>query len=350
MHAISQSDMATPSSLGQITRSKTPVTLLVAASGFMVLGTLFLGLAHALLGTKTLSASQGLLTAGGWLEVVATIGGLGAVCVVGWYRIVAQDWSGLTEFAAAALSSLLVTIGFVVAASALPRHSESGWIVAAVGLGGWMLLALVNAGRCSIQEQAAPVGRQSDLWLSATAGLLALAVATGLPSPSTPGQALPIAEDAVFVVAWVVLALTIDIARHRGYLGGRGEATLVVGLAVLAAGFLTGAVANGFVFSSSATLTTYRVGLSVPEFVQALGWAVVAFAAFQRLAQLKLDTGVGFGAFLPGGYDVGSAPTGPLAYQPNHPMGERMAPSEHCGVPLPPEAIFCPRCGQRVKW
>jgi hypothetical protein len=161
---------------------------------------------------------------------------------------------------------------------------------------------------------------------------------------------LPIAEDAVFVVAWVVLALTIDIARHRGYLGGRGEATLVVGLAVLAAGFLTGAVANGFVFSSSATLTTYRVGLSVPEFVQTLGWAVVAFAAFQRLAQLKLDVGVELGAFLPGGYDAGSAPTGPMAYQPNHPIGQQLVPPEHCGVPLPPEAAFCPRCGARVKW
>jgi hypothetical protein len=349
VHAISQSDIATPSSLGQITRSKTPVTLLLAASAFMVLGTLFLGLAHALLGTKTLSASQGLLTAGGWLEVVAAIGGLAAVCVVGWYLIVRQDWGGVAEFAAAATSSLLVAIGFVVAASALPRHSQSGWIVAAVGVGGWMLLALVNAGRCSIQEQAAPVGRQSDLWLSATAGLLALAVATGLPSPSGPGQALPIAEDAVFVVAWVVLGLTVDIARHRGYLGGRGEAMLVVGLSVLAAGYLVGAVANGFVFSSSATLTTFRVGLSVPEFVQALGWAVVAFAAFQRLAQLKLGAGAGFVAFPQGGYGGGLAAGRPPQAQPA-PRPGGPAALEHCGVLLPLGAIFCPQCGARVKW
>jgi hypothetical protein len=268
---------------------------------------------------------------------------------VGWYLIVRQDWGGVAEFAAAATSSLLVAIGFVVAASALPRHSQSGWIVAAVGVGGWMLLALVNAGRCSIQEQAAPVGRQSDLWLSATAGLLALAVATGLPSPSGPGQALPIAEDAVFVVAWVVLGLTVDIARHRGYLGGRGEAMLVVGLSVLAAGYLVGAVANGFVFSSSATLTTFRVGLSVPEFVQALGWAVVAFAAFQRLAQLKLGAGAGFVAFPQGGYGGGLAAGRPPQAQPA-PRPGGPAALEHCGVLLPLGAIFCPQCGARVKW
>lgn len=342
--------MAARSSLGQITRSRVAVTLLMVAGGFMVLGNVLVGLAYVLLHLSTLSTSENLLRAGTWLEVAATASGLVAVCAAGWRLVVRPDWRSIVEFAAAALSSLLVFIGFLVAALALPSNSRAAWIVAATGLGGWMLLALANAARRSFQEQTAPVGRQSDLWLAAAVGLLALAVATALPSPSRTGNTLAIAQNAVFALAWIVLALSVDLGRQRRHLGGRAGATLVAGLVVLAAGSVAGAVAWGFVFTSSATLTTLRIGLSLTNFVHALGWTVVAFAALQRLVELKEGVGAEPRAFMDDRYAPGPIATEPFTSRPARPgAAQRLAPCEHCGDPLPSGAAFCPRCGQPVE-
>lgn len=357
--AITRTDVADRSSLGEMTRSRVPVALLMAGSGLMALGNLLMGLAYLLLHLHSVSTSVALLTAGGWLAVAATVGGLLAVFVVGWRLIVRQDWRSSAEVGAAAVSSMLVVIGFLIAAIALPDDSHAGWIVAAVGLGGWMLLALANAGRRSIHEQQAPVGRQSDLWLAATVGLLALAVATALPSPSEQNKALPIAENVVSVVAWLVLAITIDVARQRRHVRGRGGATLVVGLVVMAAGSVVGAVASGFVYSASATFDHIRIGASLPNFVHALGWAVLAFAAFQRLAELSLGGEARSDAVSQGRSEHGLVAAEPSRSELDHPTpdrptperqtAERLAPCEHCGSPLPPEAAFCPGCGRPVE-
>lgn len=350
MSTISQPDVAVWSSLGQITRSKLPVILLIAASGFMVLGNVLRGLAYVLVSLRTLSTFENLYTAGAWLEMAATTCGLVAVAAAAWHLMVRQDWRGIAEFAAAAVSSLLVVIGLLLAASALPRDSRAGWIVVAIGLGGWMLLALANAARRSIDEQRSSLGRQSDLWLAATFGLLALAVATALPSPSGTGKVLPIAENAVFVVGWLVLALTVDLARQRRYLGSQGVATLVAGLVVLAAGSVAGAVASGFVYASSASLTTLRIGYSLPNFVHALGWTLVAFAAFQQLFRLEPGVGPDSRAFPDDRYAPGTTAVQPSMPEPDQPTrAQRTASCEHCGGPLPPGAAFCPHCGQAAE-
>ena len=156
-NVTSRSDLPAQSPVGQITGSKAPVTLLITASGFLVLGSVLAGLAHALLATTSSSSSESLLTAGAWLMFVAAAGALAAVCAAGWRLIVEQSWLGVAVLAPVAVSSLLVAIGFLVAASALPHsNGESGLVVAAIGLGGLMLQALVNAARCSIQEQRRP--------------------------------------------------------------------------------------------------------------------------------------------------------------------------------------------------
>ena len=272
-------------------RSSRAVLLLVAAAGFSSVAAGLAGLAYLLLSYRTVGAFEGLATASEWVGFVALGVGLAAVATTFWAAVVTGRWQRCVELGGAAVASLLIAIGSLVTAASGPAGSGAGSVVVAVGVGGWMALCLVTAGRRSIAEQRKGARRCSDLWLVATGGLLVLAVATGLPSAAAGDQALAVAGSVLALLAYASIAAALELAGRRGDIASPRLRLLVVGLLVVAGSYLVGAVADGFVFAPSAGLGADRVGLSVPELLQAGGWAVVALAAFGRLADLLPSPG-----------------------------------------------------------
>lgn len=358
--------------------------LLVVAAAALAIGAVLAALAYAVLTANTVRQYRDLGTAADWLLFVGTGTGLAAVAVTAWDISIKRGWQQAGEVFGAAAASLLVAIGTLVVAANAPDGSNAGSVVSAVGIGGWAVLTLIAAARRSIAEQSGTPARQSDLWLIATGALVVLAVAVGLPSPSGRGRALPIAESVLFLVAFAVLAATLHTAAGRGFFTSPCLRILNFGLAGLAVSHLAEAISSGFVFAPSAGLTTLRVGLSIPAFLESIAWTVVTFAAFRRFADLSVAAGSvpaspsQASAPNPAETRAGSGwvfrhrrPTSPPTPppwasptpHPNVPAGEQppdptvpipqQPPTEqmasHCGTDLPAGAAFCPRCGQPVS-
>lgn len=167
--------------------------LLVIAAVLYGLGVALGGTAYAILSVRTLNSSRNLATASSWLAFVAVLGALAAIGSVAWTRAFRTGSGAVLDLGAAPAATLLIVIGALMSGLSAPGGSDGGSVVAAVGVGGWMTLTLVVAARHAIREQNAGPERQSDLWLGATAALLVLAIATGLPAPSLRSRALPMA-------------------------------------------------------------------------------------------------------------------------------------------------------------
>lgn len=365
--------------------------LLVVAAAALGVGAALAGLAYAILTLNTVRQYRDLGTAADWLLFVGTGTGLAAVSVTAWDISIQRGWQQAGELFGAVAASLVVAIGTLVVAANAPGGSNAGSVVSAVGIGGWAVLTLIAAARRSIAEQSGAPGRQSDLWLIATGALVVLAVAVGLPSPSARGRALPIAESVLFLVAFAVLAATLHAAAGRGFFTSRRLRILNLGLAGLAVSHLAAAISSGFVFGPSAGLTTVRVGLSIPAFLEAIAWAIVTLAAFRRFADLSIaagpiltspspawspntptETRAGSGWVFrprrptpppapppwaspppPPNTLTGEQPPDPTVPIPEQPPTEQVPAAgpvaSHCGVQLPAGAAFCPRCGQPVS-
>jgi hypothetical protein len=121
----------------------------------------------------------------------------------------------------------------------------------------------------------------------------------------------PIADSVIFLVGFGLLNVSLTLARQRGCVKGGGLATLSAGLVAAAAASVVAAVGYGIVYAPARTLTTVRVGLSVPQFAQVVAWVLLAVAAFQRLAELSVGPVPGSGSSA--GNSYGQSPYGPPA-------------------------------------
>jgi hypothetical protein len=279
--------------LEHIIKSLRPMALLVAGAVIFVFGTAFVLASDATLPSSS-GASSDLAQAGHWLQFLAAVGLLGAVCVAGWEVIVRSDWAAGAEIAAAALGTLLFMIG-LAAFAASNGSSPSAAVTEAVGIGVWALLVLSRAARASLAEQG-PVhgavqearsalpggGRQADLWLAAAIGLFALAIGYGFTSAASsrgPG----IAAGLLQAVGVAALAGALAVARTRQLLRSRPVPVILAGLALLAVSFLAYAVVAGLAF---ATLTALGVGLSIVTAVELAAVAALGLAAWTRVREL----------------------------------------------------------------
>ena len=283
--------------LEHIIKSLRPMALLVAGAVVFVFGTAFVLASDATLPSSS-SASSDLAQAGHWLQFLAAVALLGAVCVAGWEVIVRSDWAAGAEIAAAALGTLLFMIG-LAAFAASNGASPSAAVTEAVGIGVWALLVLSRAARASLAEQG-PVNsavqetrsvlpggggqgrRQADLWLAAAIGLFALAIGYGFTSAASsrgPG----IAAGLIQAVGVAALAGAVAVARTRKMLQSRPVPVILVGLALLAISFLAYAVVAGLAF---ATLTALGVGLSIVTAVELGAVAALGLAAWTRVREL----------------------------------------------------------------
>jgi hypothetical protein len=277
--------------LERIIRSLTPTALLVAGAVVFVLGTGFLLASDATLASSTPGASGDLAQAGRWLQFVAWACLLGAVCTAGWEAIVHSEWAAGAEIAAAALGTLLLTVG-LAADAASNGSSPAAAVTGAVGIGIWALLVLSRAARVSLGEQgtassATPGGlnvpkRQADLWLAAAIGLFALAIGYGLTSAAGSAGA-GVAGGLLEAIGVAVLAGSVAVARSRQMLTSRLVLSALTGLALLAISFLAYAVVAGLNFG---TLTAVGAGLTVVTAVELAAVIALGLAAWTRVREL----------------------------------------------------------------
>ena len=293
-----------------IIKSLKPVALFVAGAVVFVLGTAFLIASDATLSPSSLGASNDLAQAGRWLQFLAGACVLGAVCTAGWELVLRSEWAASAEVAAAAVGTLLLTIG-LLASAASNGSGPAASVIGAVGIGIWALLVLSRAARVSLAEQgptqgavpgtaqgaaqgAAPGmqttvpgiqggrGRQADLWLAAAIGLFILAIGYGFTSAASsrgPGIAAGLLEAAgVAALAWSVAA-----ARSRGLLHSRPVSSALTGLGLLAVSFLAAAVVAGLAFG---TLSAMGTGLAVVTAVELAGVVALGLAAWTRVREL----------------------------------------------------------------
>jgi hypothetical protein len=283
-----------------ITKSLTPVALLVAAAVVFVLGTAFLLASDATL-SSSVGASSDLAQAGRWIQFLAGAAAMAAVCTAGWEVVVRSEWAAGAELAAAALGTLLLMIG-LLAAAASNGSSTAGPVTSAVGIGIWALLVLSRAARASLAEGGparAPVqgssapgghgghgghggpGHQADLWLVAAVGLFVLAIGYGFTSAASEGAG--IAAGILQAVGVGVLAGAMASARSRGLLRAHPVPSVIAGLVIVAVSFLAAAIVAGLSFS---TLTALGAGLTVVTAVQLAGVVVLGLAAWTRVREL----------------------------------------------------------------
>jgi hypothetical protein len=277
--------------LERIIRSLTPTALLVAGAVVFVLGTGFLLASDATLASSTPGASGDLAQAGRWLQFVAWACLLGAVCTAGWEAIVHSEWAAGAEIAAAALGTLLLTVG-LAAYAASNGSSPAAAVTGAVGIGIWALLVLSRAARVSLGEQgtaysATPGGlnvpkRQADLWLAAAIGLFALAIGYGLTSAAGSAGA-GVAGGLLEAIGVAVLAGSVTVTRSRQMLTSRLVLSALTGLALLAISFLAYAVVEGLNFG---TLTAVGAGLTVVTAVELAAVIALGLAAWTRVREL----------------------------------------------------------------
>ena len=322
------------------------MALAVVLAILWALGSILGVIAYAVLDQQTLGTTRNLLIGMAWLRFSGGAAGLIATCSVTWQMVLRQRWSDLWEIAAASLSTLLIVIGLLVDASAAPGHSAPADVVAAVGIGGWMILALVRAARCSLVEQSNPdLPRQARLWLAASGGLLAIASAIGLPAPSLQQAALAVTQSVIALAGILILVVTLMVTADRGWIRSRHFPTLAIGLWVLGAAYLARAIAFGLVLGPSATLLGIRVGVAIPMAMEAAAWLIVAAAAFGKTNELSATParggGVGAGPGAPG------APPPGWYSSPDHPESERWWDGAlWAGLPRPTTARRTPPHGK----
>ena len=281
-----------------IIKSLKPVALLVAGAVVFVLGTAFLIASDAALSSSSLGPSSDLAQAGRWLQFLAAVCALGAVCTVGWELVQRSDWAAGAEIAAAALGTLLLMIG-LVATAASNGSSSAGPVIGAVGIGIWALLVLSRAALASLAEQRAAHGaaqaasatvpegeggrtHQADLWLAAAVGLFVLAIGYGLNSfPGSGGTG--VAAGLLEATGVAVLAMSVAAARSRGLLRSRPVPGVLIGLALLTLAFLAAAIVAGLAFG---TLAALGAGLAVVTAVELAGVAALGLSAWARVREL----------------------------------------------------------------
>jgi hypothetical protein len=283
--------------LDRIIKSLTPTTLLVAGAVVFVLGTGFLLASDATLASNTPGASGDLGQAGRWLEFVAWAFLLGAVCTAGWEVIVRSEWAAAAEIAAAALGTLLFTVG-QAAYAASDGSSPAAAVTGAVGIGVWALLVLSRAARVSLAEQGPAYGaaqaelnvglgvgvrrRQADLWLAAAVGLFLLAIGYGITSAGGsegPGIAAGVLEAA----GTATLAGSVAAARSRQLLDSRPVPSVLIGLVLLAISFLAYAIVSGLDFS---TLAALGASFTIIIAIELAGIVALSLAAWTRVREL----------------------------------------------------------------
>lgn len=355
----------------ELTRSRVGLILFAVAAGLLAFGKALLMVGYATISLTDPARSSGLFTAGLWVIFAGALAGFVGVGAVVWEFIVARHNHDLWEVAAAAVATLLIVLGNLVTATEVNGSStQNGNVLSAVGIGAWAIVAVAVAAIRSTPDghgqSRYPI---ASYWLAAAGGLVLIAVAYGLPSP-TIGDATPgIVSQALVALGVAVLGSGLLAARSRGIITSPAFSIVGLALPLLCFASVASSVGIGIGFSSTATLTDIRVGFALPEAITAVAMLVFATAAMQRLSEVppnyRLQPSPPRFPYGPPrepmSFGVPEAPMTrwpappPVPWKPSggppSPEGstEPTATRTHCGTPLPDGALYCPRCGAQVR-
>ena len=273
------------------------MVLAVLAAAVYVLGAAFRVAAYASVTSVSPATSQSLIRTSEWCRFTGGVVALLAVCMAGWQLIERRAWEGAWEVGAAAVGTLLITIGFLVSAvsvsSGSPSISASANAIIAAGFGAWALLLLFRAARRSLAEQQLRSGgttqppRLARLWLIAAGGVAVFAVGAGF-TPDVTSKGLGITFGILQAVGVVIVFGALAAAPARGRLLSQALPIVLAGLAVLAAAYLAFAIMAGVVFGSGFTVTGLRVGYSIAIAIQLAAVGVLGWAAWNRVRELSV--------------------------------------------------------------
>ena len=274
----------------EFARSKEAMAMASIAAVIWALGLVLVVCAYATYsGPQDTNSFRNLAIASDWLLFVSGFIALCATGFVTWHSYVERRWIATWEVGGTALSTLILAIGLLVLAAQSPKGSTAGYVVAAVGLGGWAVVMVFSAGQRSLLERETPGStRQAGLRIGGAAAIALIAISVGVPAPALNDGARAITDGVFVALGFAALALVLAIAHARRVITTQQFPILIVGLGLLALGGVATAVVFGLVsFPPLHSLTTYRVSLPIPPALSALGFLVLAWAAFGRLADLS---------------------------------------------------------------
>ena len=253
-----------------LSRSKTAMSLIFAAASLFVLSYALSGLAYVIVSATNPTPSQDLANADLWLAFAGSVLALGAVGIAA--SRLSSDSESRTELSVAFIATLLLAVGFLIAAANPNVSSTTAEVLTAIGVGGWSILVAWKA----TGRSAAGASDVSQYLRVAAIGLLLVAIGQGLPASQFGNVGPGVVGQILTAIGIVILAASISMAGGKGALHTSQVPVLVLGLSLLAIGFLAFGIAAGLVFTSTSTsLTGLRVGLSIPTFVVAVGFALL---------------------------------------------------------------------------
>jgi hypothetical protein len=256
--------------MDKIVRSRSAMTLAVAAAYLLVIGSLFDLLAYVLLGEFTF-----LIKAHEWFTFLGFSAAFLAVAVVSWDRYLVKT-NGVVEGWVATLATLFIAFGGLVGVVGSGAASDR---FQAVGIGIWGLLALTQAARHPLAEQKLGTrDRSRALWLGAGIGLVLLALSSGQNS----GYRVSIVPEIIGAVGAAVLATAIGVGRRDGQLAAHPTRLVLVGLAAAAVAFVVQAVVAAVVLGSS----SFRFGEAIFYGLQVIAFVFLGRAAASRTREL----------------------------------------------------------------
>jgi len=307
--------------------------MLAVAAALAALSLAARGLALVLVSSTNSRNSVDMLTAGGWVWCVAWVTAACALAWEAWDAGISGRTHDLSWRLAAAASTLVIAIGaLVTAAGGTNADNTVGNVVQAMGIIMWALV-LVAVLLYRMQVTRGNVNRQEAgaLTLGAVA-LVCIAVSVATPGPSL-GDVTPAVVGAVFSAIGFGLAAW---ALMHGYRPGRQVVeipTIIGAMIIMSLNGVLGAVAFPLVIRASASLTSIRIGLSVPQFAAAIGLAILAWAAVPSLWDTHpIAAGPGAGP---------DTPASPWMMTPHF--------CPYCGAPLAFAMRFCPHCGHPIN-
>jgi hypothetical protein len=241
-----------------------------------------------------------------------------ALVMVVWILCLRRHWAAAGEVGVLSLATIVIAIGALYGGVDSQGSLMTAEVLMAAGIGGWFLFYAIKAARRSfVEHDDATKAHFAALWFGAAIALALTAVSQGLP-PLDVGDATMGMTQAVFALVGFALLLTvIVVARATFAIKSPQTVFAAIGLALLALGSLGQAVTSKVVLGSPPySLNGFRIGLSVPEFVLALGFAVLALAVARRVYEIPVRDKAEPAQAAPGSY---------LAPEANMAPGSQMA-------------------------
>ena len=302
----------------ELTKSRIAMAVVWLAAALVTIAFVLEGLAFVLLSASDNSTSNKLNTAYAWVFFAGWAVAVIALVMVVWILCLRRHWAAAGEVGVLSLATIVIAIGALYGGVDSQGSLMTAEVLMAAGIGGWFLFYAIKAARRSfVEHDDATKAHFAALWFGAAIALALTAVSQGLP-PLDVGDATMGMTQAVFALVGFALLLTvIVVARATFAIKSPQTVFAAIGLALLALGSLGQAVTSEVVLGSPPySLNGFRIGLSVPEFVLALGFAVLALAVARRVYEIPVRDKAEPAQAAPGSY---------LAPEANMAPGSQMA-------------------------